>query len=238
MSSLFGITEKYNYLLSQIEENEGELTPELEEELNITADELEDKLRAYRQVIIAQKANIDYNKDEIKRLRERNSGFEKTRDRLLKSVVKALHTFGNVGKNGNYSLKFPDFTVYTKETESINIDENSLNDVVNDLINSKALHSDPDKFNIVTCNMDYFSKIAKIHLSVDVPLLSIEDFIKYIKDNRIANYSYEIKFDKKAIKELDDYAMNCNNESETSKISDVMDLIDMNKVTSETAIYK
>lgn len=238
MSSLFGIVEKYNYLLSQIEENEGELTPELEEELSITSDELEDKLRAYRQVIIAQKANIDYNKDEIKRLRERNSGFEKTQDRLIKSIVEALHTFGNVGKNGNYSLKFPDFTVYTKETKSINIDENSLNDVVNDLINSEALHSDPDKFNIVTCNMDYFSKIAKVHVSVDVPLLSIEDFIKFIKDNRIANYSYEIKFDKKAIKELDDYAMNCNNESETSKISEVMNLIDMNKVTSETAIYK
>lgn len=238
MSSLFGIVEKYHYLLSQIEENEGELTPELEEELSITSDELEDKLRAYRQVIIAQKANIDYNKDEIERLRERNSSFEKTRDRLIKSVVEALHTFGDVGKNGNYSLKFPDFTVYTKETESINIDENSLNDVVNDLINSEALHSDPDKFNIVTCNMDYFSKIAKVHVSVDVPLLSIEDFIKYIKDNRIANYSYEIKFDKKAIKELDDYVIKCDDEEETKNISDVMDVINMTRNKSITAIYK
>lgn len=238
MSSLFGITEKYNYLLSQIEDNEGELTLELEEELRITKEELEDKLRAYRQVILAEKANIEYNKDEIKRLRERNLGFEKGKDRLIKSVVQALQMFGNQGKNGNYSLKYPDFTVYTKETESINIDENSLNDVINDLINSEALHSDPDKFNIVTCNMDYFSKIAKIHLSVEVPLLSIEDFIKYIKDNRIANYSYEIKFDKKAIKELDDYAIKCDDEKETKNISDVMDVINMTRNKSVTAIYK
>lgn len=238
MSSLFGITEKYNYLLSQIEENEGELTPELEEELNITADELEDKLRAYRQVIIAQKANIDYNKDEVKRLRERNSGFEKTRDRLLKSVVKALHTFGNVGKNGNYSLKFPDFTVYTKETESISINENALNCMVEAFLYpaSNSLTS-KDRYFIESCGNE-LNKIASVDVIINAPIWLLETLGNCLNDIGIKDIDYKVKFDKKAIKELDDYAMNCNNESETSKISDVMDLIDMNKVTSETAIYK
>lgn len=55
MSNLFGIAQKYDYLVSQIEENDGEITEEIAEELAITESELEDKLRAYRQVIDAQK---------------------------------------------------------------------------------------------------------------------------------------------------------------------------------------
>lgn len=49
---------KYDYLVSQIEENNGEITEEIAEELAIAESELEDKLRAYRQVIDAQKANM------------------------------------------------------------------------------------------------------------------------------------------------------------------------------------
>lgn len=58
MSNLFGIAQKYDYLVSQIEENDGEITEEIAEELAIAESELEDKLRAYRQVIDAQKANM------------------------------------------------------------------------------------------------------------------------------------------------------------------------------------
>ena len=97
MSNLFGIAQKYDYLVSQIEENDGEITEEIAEELAIAESELEDKLRAYRQVIDAQKANIAYNKDEIKRLRDRNTSFDKIAGRLKSSVVDALHIFGQVG---------------------------------------------------------------------------------------------------------------------------------------------
>ena len=51
MSNLFGIAQKYDYLVSQIEENDGEITEEIAEELAIAESELEDKLRAYRQII-------------------------------------------------------------------------------------------------------------------------------------------------------------------------------------------
>lgn len=55
MSNLFGIAQKYDYLVSQIEENDGEITEEIAEELAIAESELEDKLRAYRQILDAQK---------------------------------------------------------------------------------------------------------------------------------------------------------------------------------------
>lgn len=66
MSNLFGIAQKYDYLVSQIEENNGEITEEIAEELAIAESELEDKLRAYRQVIDAQKANMLIIKMKLK----------------------------------------------------------------------------------------------------------------------------------------------------------------------------
>lgn len=66
MSNLFGIAKKYDYLVSQIEENDGEITEEIAEELAIAESELEDKLRAYRQIIDAQKANMLIIKMKLK----------------------------------------------------------------------------------------------------------------------------------------------------------------------------
>lgn len=66
MSNLFGITQKYDYLVSQIEENDDEITEEIAEELAIAESELEDKLRAYRQIIDAQKANMLIIKMKLK----------------------------------------------------------------------------------------------------------------------------------------------------------------------------
>ena len=65
MSNLFDIAQKYHYLVSQIEDIDGEIPEEIAEELAIAESELKDKLRDYRQIIDAQKANIAYNKDEI-----------------------------------------------------------------------------------------------------------------------------------------------------------------------------
>lgn len=238
MSSLFGITEKYNYLLSQIEDNEGELTPELEEELRITEEELEDKLRAYRQVILAEKANIEYNKDEIKRLRERNLGFEKGKDRLIKNVVQALQMFGNQGKNGNYSLKYPDFTVYTKETESISINENALNCMVEAFLHPTSnLITSKDRYLVESCGNE-LNKVASVDVTINVPIWLLETLGNCFNDIGIKDINYKVIFDKKAIKELDDYAIKCDDEKETKNISDVMDVIDMTRNKSVTAIYK
>ena len=60
MSNLFGIAQKYDYLVSQIEENDSEITEEIAEELAIAESELEDKLRAYRQIIDVYKRQLLY----------------------------------------------------------------------------------------------------------------------------------------------------------------------------------
>ena len=242
MSNLFGIAQKYDYLVSQIEENDGEIREEIVEELAIAESELEDKLRAYRQVIDAQKANIAYNKDEIKRLRDRNTSFDKIAGRLKSSVVDALHIFGQVGKSGNYSLKFPDFTVYTKESESVSINENALDPIVTSLLHITEVPLPPEDNIFVEKHKEELDKIASISITVDVPISLAKEVGKYIHDKLGDDYIYTVKFDKKAIKELDNWAKASSESDEdiarAERIAHVMDKIDMEIVTSETAIYK
>ena len=49
--NIYEIADDYIAVIAEIEDNEGELTEDLEKRLQITEDELEEKLRAYRSVI-------------------------------------------------------------------------------------------------------------------------------------------------------------------------------------------
>ena len=51
MASIYNIQQELLDIFNQIEENEGEITPELEEQLRISKDEFEDKIRSYTGVI-------------------------------------------------------------------------------------------------------------------------------------------------------------------------------------------
>lgn len=69
--SLFDIQDEYFRLMSEIEENEGVLDEATEESLKINREELEDKLRAYKNIIAINKSNETVLKDEIERLSKR-----------------------------------------------------------------------------------------------------------------------------------------------------------------------
>ena len=66
--SLYNIIEEQKYTLQEIELMEGELTPELEEQLIINAHQLESKSIAYLEVIKTKEAYNVMLKEEIKRL--------------------------------------------------------------------------------------------------------------------------------------------------------------------------
>lgn len=246
MGNLFGIAEKYDYLVSKIEDNNGELTDEIASELEITEKELEDKLRAYRLVIESQKANIEYNKDEIKRLQERNKSFDKIQYRLKEYVKFALHKFGVAGKSLNYSLKYPDFTVYTKESESITVDEDSMKDLISNMscINHMPFDINQRRFwDRCYGELDF---IGDVEIKCNIPLSKLTNVTKCLMDNNITDIDPKFKFNKRAIKELDSFGRNIASSETTNaeaniklqNISDVMNYINMERVISETVIYK
>ena len=115
--SLYGIIEEQRYTLAEIEEMQGELTPELEQQLEITALQLESKSIAYLEVIKTKDAFNLQITEEIKRLQAMKKVNDNLVSRLKDNLLIAVKTFGDfeVGLN-----KFGTRKSTTVEVEDVN----------------------------------------------------------------------------------------------------------------------
>lgn len=115
MKTLLNIRQEYTSLLDQIERNEGELTPELEEALSIHAKELSAKSLAYVEFIgnlTSQNSRID---DEIKRLQALKRRNTQLLEFLQKGLVQAVNEFG--------TIRTDTYTIGVRNTEECVIED-------------------------------------------------------------------------------------------------------------------
>lgn len=196
--SIYDITEDYMEVLHEIEDNDGAINEELEERLKIAEEELEDKLRAYRHIIKTNDAFVKMNKDEVVRLRERNKTFDNTKDRLISYIIPALHMFGNQTASGNFSLKFADFSVSTRRIESVNINP----DKVQTLLNAKAglIEKDARIAKILLNNQSALDLLGDVEITIKVPFTEISKYSRELQHDSTAGVVWNIP--KKNIKEF------------------------------------
>jgi len=134
---LYKIQDDYIDILSQVEDGEGELTPELEESLKINEEEKEAKSLAYIQRIEEESVFVERVKKEINRLKEIQKRSESFVDRLKGNLVESVNLFGEyntgfyrvntrVSKSVNIleESKVPD--TYKTKTETIKIDKSAI----------------------------------------------------------------------------------------------------------------
>ena len=217
--SLFDIQDEYFRLMSEIEENEGVLDEATEESLKINREELEDKLRAYKNIITINKSNETVLKDEIERLSKRKKAIGNLTDRLKVRITDALHIFTEANDKGTHKLTYPDFTVYTKNSESIAYNQEELNDII-----TKYIYTNEDAKSIIG-QLDSITK-AKVEFegSIDEIKLIVDAVEKY-KLNKDLNLSFTI--DKKVAK--DKYKSLCD---------DLIEAIDLNININTTSIFR
>ena len=117
--TLYNINQEALQLYNELEENGGELTPEIEAQLTINNNELVSKSIAYLEVIEDRKSFINRLDDEIKRLQNMKKANTNLVDRLENSLLMAQQTYGD------YEVGFKKIT--TRKSESIeDLDVNSL----------------------------------------------------------------------------------------------------------------
>lgn len=131
MSSLYQISEDLLNIFANIEENEGEVTEEELLALEIKQEELNEKLASYKKAIRVWNADIDACKAEEKRLKDARSVKENRINKLKDRMLNAVITFGYEGKpnakgKSNHYYELPDGRMYTRTTESVELDENRL----------------------------------------------------------------------------------------------------------------
>ena len=100
-TTLYDIKKEYLELINQVEELDGEITPEIEQQLIINQNELQNKAIAYHSVILAKDAFNMQIDNEIKRLQALKKRNNTLIDNLKNRLVGAIQTFGEftIGTN-------------------------------------------------------------------------------------------------------------------------------------------
>jgi hypothetical protein len=94
MKTLFEIEEERLRLNTMIEEAAGELTPELEAALEVNEQNLMDKAKTYREIILSNNTDIDLARQEIKRLQDLVKSRERTNEAMKTRLKDAMQLFG------------------------------------------------------------------------------------------------------------------------------------------------
>lgn len=131
MASIFNIQQDLYSIFNSIEENEGEITPELEEALTIKREEFSTKIQGY--VAFIKQLELDNKgiKEEIARLKDLQKSKEKTIDNLKKIMAMAIDAFGDTNKSGTKFLDYGTGKVSIRKSDSIEVDEEGTKQFVN-----------------------------------------------------------------------------------------------------------
>lgn len=133
MSNLFDIEQSFLNIFEELEENGGELTPELEDALNITQENFINKIKSYVNVIKSYKNDLDAVKCESNRLKDYKTTKNNTLERLNNRVIEAVEKFGDTNKNGVNFVDYSTGKVSIRKTKSITIDEELFNKITSAL---------------------------------------------------------------------------------------------------------
>lgn len=131
MASIFNIQQDLYAIFDSIEENEGEITPELEEALTIKREEFSTKIQGYVAYIKQLELDNKGIKEEIARLKDLQKSKEKTIDNLKKIMAMAINSFGDTNKSGTKFLDYGTGKVSIRKSDSIEVDEEGTKQFVN-----------------------------------------------------------------------------------------------------------
>lgn len=134
MPNIFELGTALQKVFEEIEENDGELTPELEKELDITSQNFKDKIEAYCQVLTMYNSDIECCKNEKDRINSIQKTKKNNVERIKQRLLEAVEEFGEIGKKGNKVIETPVRKLFTKELTSVEENETRRNNLVAHLL--------------------------------------------------------------------------------------------------------
>ena len=121
MANIYKIETEYRDIISVLVENGGELTPEIEQALQINQKDLYRKSESYAYAIKELDGEIDIIKSEIERLQALISKRDKSISRMKETVLKAMELY-EINK-----IETPMIKISVRESEVIEIiNENQI----------------------------------------------------------------------------------------------------------------
>jgi hypothetical protein len=197
--SIFAIDRELQEIFAELEDNGGEVTPEIEEKLKLNETQVTNKVKNYINYINSLKSDID----AIKAEKERLDGLKKTKENAIKSITNlvlyAIHTFGNEDKKGKKFFDWGTGKVSIRNSQAVEVDTSKV-DYMTEVL--KTTFANGIFMNTLQCN----DKIDK-----DALLDAIQQTA--IADNNIGGGEIEIE-------DLDDVTVNVTVPVPMSKLLD------------------
>ena len=129
-NTLYDIKQEHLELIQEVEEMEGELTPEMEYKLKINQNELQNKAISYHSYILSKDSFNMQIDSEIKRLQALKKRNNNVIENLKSRLIGAIQTFGEftVGTNTfglrkSERVEIEDVNLLSKEYKTIKVTE-------------------------------------------------------------------------------------------------------------------
>ena len=119
-------------IFNELEENGGELTEELEDQLAISQEDFRSKVESYTNVIKSIKADIAAIDQESKRLAELKKSKTAMVDRLSKVIIEAVNKFGDTTKTGGKFFDYGTGKVSIRNSQKVELDDDKLECMANE----------------------------------------------------------------------------------------------------------
>ena len=131
--SIFEIDKELYALYDEIEEAGGEITPEIEEKLELNGQEMTNKVKSIINYINKLKADLLAIKSETDRLAKLKKSKENTITGLTKLVLFAINNYGTEDKKGKKWIDWGTGRVGVRKSLSVELDDNKIEHLVDAL---------------------------------------------------------------------------------------------------------
>lgn len=236
MANLYQISDKLLSIFNNIENNEGEVTEEELAELEITKEQLDEKLKQYKKAILNWESDVVSCKEEEKRIKENRIIKEHRIERLKNYMLDAIIKFGYDGKSKNKYYDLPDGKLYTRNTDEVIYNEDRINILIN--ICYELIENYTDDGRSV---LEKINELKKLHY--DYMDDYTEDDLQYLSFKFEDTISINDIFTKyisviKAIKEETDYNIPLGLISNNPRKISIKPLLSNNAINMTTANIK
>lgn len=172
--NIYQIEQDLLEIFDELEENGGEITPELEEKLAIKQDEFKDKIENYVNFIKKLQNDIVGIKAEEARLKALKDKKNNTIDKLIKVVISAINNFGDTKKSGVKYLDFSTGEVSVRRTPIVTVDD-TLVKVVSSKVQDIITHT--KEIN----HLDVYDRIRLNDISDSISKDNFQDTMSEVK---------------------------------------------------------
>lgn len=154
MANLFQISQDLEAIFNEIEDNGGEITPELEAQLALTEDNFKDKIGNYVKAINRLNNDITECKNEVARIKNFSESKNKHKERLNKILIDAVDHFGSINAKGIKCIDLQTTKLQLRNSAACELNDTLIQTIVNTIIKYLTWLYDTNQLGVVEMTME------------------------------------------------------------------------------------